>query len=304
MQKVLIICGPTASGKTDLAHHLAQLHNGEIINADSMQIYKTIPHITASPNIELKQELPYHLYNFWNVYQPFSMSQYFVLANDKIKDVTNKQKLPIVVGGTGMYINALLYGYSDIPIVSEELKLQAREMHKRLGQEKFFALLNSLDYSSSVVLNKNDTQRSIRAYEVLLQTGKPISFYHQKIKHLSENFVFEVFFLLPERKFLYQSCDARLINIFDKKAMEEIEDLQVQYPDLNTPATKAIGIFEIRQYISGAISLEQAITQAQVRTRRYAKRQVTWFTHQIPYKQTLHYSDQHSYQNLTNMIEI
>ncbi|MGI4775790.1 MAG: tRNA (adenosine(37)-N6)-dimethylallyltransferase MiaA [Janthinobacterium lividum] len=304
MQKVLILCGPTASGKTNLAHCLALMYNGEIINIDSMQIYKNIPNITASPNLELTSELPYHLYNFQDVENPCSMVQYSILAIDKIKEVTERKKLPIIVGGTGMYINSLLYGYSNIPEISQEVKAHTKELHNKLGQKEFFALLSSKDHASGVKLDQYDIQRSIRAYEVLLQTEQPISLYHQENKSLPGEFSFEVIFLLPERSFLYNLCNKRLLDIFSRETIDEIEALQASYPNLNTPAMKAIGIYEIKSYLKNIISFEEAITQAQIRTRRYAKRQITWFTHQIEHKQTLQYDDWNSYQNLINNIKL
>ena len=205
MKKAVIICGPTASGKTNFAHELARKNNGEIINADSMQIYQQLPIITASPSQELKQDLPYHLYNFLNIDTEFSAAKYATSASRAILEISNRGKLPIIVGGSGMYINMLIYGFSSIPDIDHETRSNARSLHKALGPNEFFNLLKAADPEVAKILNIGDTQRVLRAYEVIKQSGKSILDYQaQENLLLLPDFAFDIILLMPERNFLYE----------------------------------------------------------------------------------------------------
>lgn len=298
MKKAVIICGPTASGKTDFAHKFAKKYGGEIINADSMQIYKQIPIITASPSEELTKELPYYLYNFQDVDQEFSAVKYIRQATDAIKQVSCNKSLPVIVGGTGMYISMLINGYSQIPAVDDNVRTQARFLHKQIGAVDFYKKLAEIDPQIAAILNIGDTQRVIRAYEVFIQTGKSILYFQQKnIKPLPE-YDFKVILLLPERKFLYETCNNRLTGLFHSGAIEEVEKMQKQFPQLETTASKALGVSEIISYLKGEISIDTALEQSSARTRQYAKRQCTWFNNQIKEKQVLTFSNMEEYNNL------
>ncbi len=300
-KKALIICGPTASGKTDLAHGLALKNNGEIVNADSMQLYKQISVITASPSLMLKNEIPYHLYNFQNIDQEFSVVKYIDNASKIIREILERKKLPIIVGGSGMYINMLINGYSSIPKINNKLKNQAKFLHKKIGADAFFKELVKLDPKVGQILKTRDTQRVIRGYEVVKQTGKSILDFQTQnnIKPLTE-IKFEILLLLPERKFLYNACNARFLELIKNGAIEEVKNVYDEYCDLQTSAMKALGISEIISFIKKAITLEKAVELASTKTRQYAKRQITWFSNQIKNKQTIKFANSQEYLGIKN----
>ncbi|MCC8417008.1 MAG: tRNA (adenosine(37)-N6)-dimethylallyltransferase MiaA [Rickettsia endosymbiont of Bryobia graminum] len=298
-KKILIICGPTASGKSYLAHHMAKLYDGEIINSDSMQIYKQIPIITASPSKENQTELPYHLYNFLDIDQEFSVIKYVAKATSKIKEITSKSKLAIIVGGTGLYINSLIFGYNEVPDISGDTRQYVRELQASIGQPAFFNELRKLDSIAGQKLNQLDIQRSIRAYEVFMETGRSV-FDFQESKNISPliNFNIKIIFLHPEREFLYTICNNRLDKLFKEGAIEEVTIVIKDFPRAKTSGTKAIGMQEIKAYLNGTITLQEAIALSQARTRQYAKRQITWFKNQIEDKITLEYSDNKQFKDL------
>lgn len=299
-KEIIIIIGPTASGKSYLGHCLAKKLGGEIVNCDSMQIYKQIPIITASPSQMYLDEIPYHLYNFWPIDKEFSVIKYLNVAHEKIQTIACNQKIPIVIGGTGLYINSLLFGYNEIPTVDTEIRQHVRKLYDDLGKIDFFNNLKELDTISGQKLNPGDTQRVLRAYEVLLQTGKSIfSFQSNKNINILPDFNYKVIFLYPERNFLYQKCNERLEKIFMKGAIEEVTKLHLEFPNLNSSAIKAIGVQEIINYLEGKSSLQEALKAAQMKTRQYAKRQITWFKNQIQDKITLEYSDIRQFEELT-----
>ncbi len=299
MKKAVIICGPTASGKTNFAHELARKNNGEIVNADSMQIYQQLPIITASPSQALKQDLPYHLYNFLNIDSEFSAAKYATSSSLAILEISNRGKLPIIVGGSGMYINMLIYGFSSIPDINNEVRSQARALHKELGSDAFFDLLKTTDPEVAKILNVGDTQRVLRAYEVIKQSGKSILYYQAQENILPlPDFDFDVTVLMPERSFLYETCNSRFLALMENGAIEEIQAVHQQYNDLNTTAMKALGVAEIISYIKGEITKEKAIDLALAKTRQYAKRQCTWFNNQIKTKRVVKFSNFAEYASL------
>jgi tRNA dimethylallyltransferase len=303
--KLLIICGSTASGKSYLAHQLAKVHNGEVINSDSMQIYQQLPIITASPPEIHRREIPYHLYNFLSIEQEFSVIKYVNCALEKIIEVTAKGKLPIIIGGTGLYINSLIFGYNEIPKISAEIRQYVRDLHLNIGQIEFFNRLKELDILAGQKLHQHDTQRVIRAFEVFMQTGKSIFHFHAcHPPPILLGFDYKVIFLHPERKFLYQTCNDRLKALFNAGAIEEVELMIKNLPDsyLHTSAGKTIGVREITSYLKGKITLEEAINLAQIKTRQYAKRQITWFKNQIDNKITLEYSDKLEFEQIINSL--
>lgn len=301
-KRAVIICGPTASGKTDLAHKFALKNDGQIVNADSMQIYKQLPIITASPEELLCKELPYHLYNFQNIDEEFSAAKYAKEASEVAKSVAEKGFLPVIVGGSGMYINMLVNGYSAIPDITDEIRTHARKLYQEIGAEAFFGELTKIDPKIVTRLNAGDRQRVTRAYEVFEQTGRSILDFQARdnIRPL-ENFEFKILFLLPERKFLHEMCNERLTKMFAHGAVEEVENMYNQYGDIKTTAAKALGVAEIISYIKGEISIQQALELASAKTRQYAKRQITWFKHQLPNKETLHFGDREEYRELVEM---
>ena len=303
MKKAIIICGPTASGKTDYAHKLARQNNGEIVNADSMQLYKQLPIITASPEQKLKDELPYHLYNFQDIDQELSATKYVEMASKTIREITSRNKMPIIVGGSGMYISMLVNGYSTIPDIEQDTRLQARSLREEIGAEAFFEELRELDPEICQTLNVADSQRTLRAYEVIKQTKKSILAYQKQENYKPlPNFEFEIIFLLPERDFLYDTCNKRLKNLFANGAIEEVAAAYKHFGEIKTTAMKALGVHEIIEYIKGNISINEATKLASAKTRQYAKRQTTWFRNQIKASQIIEFDSIEQYENITNTI--
>ncbi len=302
-KEIIVICGPTASGKSYLGHHLAKKLDGEIVNCDSMQIYQQIPIITSSPPQIYREEIPYHLYNFFPIEQEFSLVKYVKFAYDKIEEIIAKQKIPIIVGGTGLYTNSLLFGYNEIPEIASDIRQNVRKLYTELGQAEFFSKLQSLDSIAGMKLKQGDTQRVIRAYEVFLQTEKSI-FTFQAAKNIDtlSHYTFKVIFLHPERKFLYHTCDTRLEKIFVGGAIDEIAALHSRFPNLNSSAMKTIGVREIISYLVGKNDLQNSLSLAQAKTRQYAKRQITWFKNQIKDKITLEYSDNKQFEELVSKV--
>ena len=302
MNKVIVVCGPTASGKTQFAHLLAKKNNGEIVNADSMQLYKSLPIITSSPSPKLRNELPYHLYNFLDINWEYSVAKYAQMAAEKIKEISTRRKLPILVGGSGMYINSLIKGFSHIPDIEPEVRAQVRSLRQSLGPNEFFELLKQSDPEIAKVLNIQDSQRVARAYEVFLQTGKSILYYQKSNIKLLEGFSFKVILLLPNRQFLYSMCNNRLEQMFKNGAIEEVKSLLNERGNINSSAMKSLGVKEIISYLEKRISKDEALEVATTRTRQYAKRQITWFKNQLQEKDIIEFSSYAEYEKILTMV--
>lgn len=303
MKKAIIICGPTASGKTNLAHEFAYKNNGEIVNADSMQLYKQLPIITASPEQKLKDEIPYYLYNFQDIDKELSAAKYVDMAADVIQKISANGKLPIIVGGSGMYMGMLANGYSVMPDINEDIRLHARSLQRELGEKSFFEELKKLDPKIAEHFHISDTQRTVRAYEVVKQTGKSILDFQKKENYKPlPDFQFKTIFLLPERNFLYETCNQRLKTLFDSGGVDEVKLAYKTYGDIQTTAMKALGVQEIIKYIKGEISLNEAIELASAKTRQYAKRQATWFRNQIKSDKIIEFNSIEQYDKIVSNI--
>jgi tRNA dimethylallyltransferase len=279
----VVISGPTASGKSALAISLANKYQGVIINADSMQVYKDIPIITAQPCYDDYLQTPHALYGILSADKICSAGVYMELAKEQIELAIDNNQLPILVGGTGLYIKSLIYGIAKIPDIDSDLRLSARELYMEIGAEKFYQNLQELDPIAASKLNILDKQRVIRAYEVVKQTG--ISIIEWQKQNYTIGFDHEQFIqigLLPERSMLYRNCDLRFKEMIEQGVIEEIEKLNNITMDDSLPVRKAHGILEITAYLNKEISLDQAIIKSQQMTRNYAKRQYTWLKHQMP----------------------
>ena len=288
MNKAIIICGPTASGKTDSAHTLALHNNAEIVNADSMQLSKHLPIITASPEQKLKDELPYHLYNFQDVNKELSATKYVEMASNVIREITSRNKLPIIVGGSGMYISMLVNGYSTIPNIDEDIRLQARSLREEIGADAFFEELKKIDFEVCQTLNVADSQRTLRAYEVIKQTNKSILEYQKQENYKPlPDFEFDIIFLLPARKFLYDTCNKRLKKLFATGAIEEVADAYKNFGEIKTTAMKALGVQEIIEYIKGDVSINEATERASASTGQDAEIQSRWCRNQVQASQII-----------------
>jgi tRNA dimethylallyltransferase len=289
-KKIIIICGPTATGKTAMAIDIAREINGIIINADSQQVYREIPIITAQPTPDEHQQAPHRLYGCVSVREYFSVALWLDLVNKEINDALASGKTPILVGGTGMYIKSLMNGIAQIPEISKEIRNSVRLLCDAEGTESIHKKLGELDPEIAAKLNPGDRQRVLRAYEVFLATGKSLLHWQeQKTTPLFPKDIFDIRCLLPDRATVYDKCNRRLLKMLDEGLLDEMRELNAILPTLSNsergwmslPAMRAHGLREFISHLNGEITIEEAIAQAQQMTRNYVKRQFTWFKHQM-----------------------
>jgi len=279
---LLIVAGPTASGKSALALAVAEEFGGTIINSDSMQVYEELRIVTARPSDEEEARVPHRLYGVLPASERCSAGRWREMAVQEIEAVWTKGGLPIVVGGTGLYIKALVDGLSEMPDVPPKVREEAQALHNELGPEAFHTRLAEVDPETAKRLPPADTQRLIRAFEVFLATGKPLTHWHAQApvsEPLSARA--QTFLLAPPREDLYARCGARFDQMLEAGALEEVEALLERDLDPGLPAVKALGVPELAAYLAGDISLEAAADKAKQATRNFAKRQMTWFRNQI-----------------------
>ena len=275
---VLVVAGPTASGKSSLAIELALKYNGVVINADASQVYKDIPIISAAPSEADKAKVEHLLYGILDADERNTVSDWIRLVVDAIKKVWNDGKLPIVTGGTGFYIESLINGMSPIPETRQEIKTKVAKIFEDGGLEGAFAYLQSVDGEGAKKVNPNDTTRVRRALEIFEDTGKSIAewFEQPMIKPLEEA-EFKAILLLPKLSDLEEKCSKRFDIMIENGALAEIEKLLNKNIAEDMPVMKAIGVPELKKYIEGKVSEDEAVNEAKLRTRQYAKRQLTWF---------------------------
>ena len=278
--KILIVSGPTASGKSGLALSIAQKQNAVIINADSQQVYKELPILTARPTEAEQAGVPHRLYGFLPLSEPCSTGKWLTLARMEIDWALSQSLLPIVVGGTGLYIKALMQGIAHIPEIAPEVRTQAINDYDAMGKEAFSGRLKAVDPEFFQRLKVFDRQRLIRAYEVWLGSGKSLSWWHSRqLNPPYKSDYFEHHPIELPRDELYRRCDLRFCQMVEQGAVEEVRQLLAS--GFKAEDTKIIGVAELSAYLRNEISLEQAITAAQQATRNYAKRQISWFRTQL-----------------------
>jgi tRNA dimethylallyltransferase len=275
MQKIILIAGPTGSGKSEIALRLAKKINGEIINADSMQVYKEIKILSARP--ESYFNISHHLYGNISVKSNFSAGEWLKKVKLNLKKILNKKKQPIFVGGTGLYFKLLTEGISNIPKIPDSIRTKARNLNAKLGNDKFYSLLIKLDPLVQNKVKKNDTHRLIRAYEVIIFTKKSLFNWQKKKKNYFSNYQFVKIYINPENNFLQKLLRLRLKKMFELGAIHEVKKFLKLKINPSLPANKILGIEEIKKYLDKKITLEQAFEETFIRTRRYVKRQRTWF---------------------------
>jgi tRNA dimethylallyltransferase len=276
---VIVIAGPTASGKSALALELAEALGGTIVNADSLQVYRDLRVLTARPDAAAEQRAPHRLYGFLDAGERGSVADWRRLALDEIAAITAAGRLPIVVGGTGLYIRALEKGLAPVPEIPEELRREAAELHLVLGGTAFRERLEQLDPCGALRLAPGDRQRLVRAYEVVRATGAPLATW-QRRPHSPSPYRFIMIVLAPPRDRLYAVCDTRFARMMAAGALAEAAALAARDLDPDLPAMKAVGLPELLRHLRGELALADAIAAAQRATRQYAKRQMTWFRHQ------------------------
>jgi tRNA dimethylallyltransferase len=287
---VLVVAGPTASGKSALAARLARAFGGVVINADSMQVYRDLPILSAQPSAAAKQDVPHRLYGFLALDDVCSADRWATLARQEIDVAHEAGKLPILCGGTGLYLRALMQGFSQIPEVPADVRQAARDLLEQIGSAALRERLAAGDPVSAARLHANDRQRIARAWEVLQATGRPISEWQTLPPVAPGDLRFLTFVLLPERAALYTACDERFRAMLADGALKEVRQALALYPDLYRPdgtppegGAKALGFWGLARHAwEGSAVSEDTIAAAQQQTRNYAKRQGTWFRNQMP----------------------
>ena len=274
--KTVLIYGPTASGKSEFAIKLAKKINGEIINADSMQIYKELKILSARPLKKDYKNIKHHLYGFHNVKKNFSTGEWLKLVNQKILDIKKRKKTPIIVGGTGLYFKALTEGLINIPNIPIKFRLKARSLYSKLGAKNFFLKLIKVDPLVRKNINSSDTQRAIRAYEVKMFTKKSIYEWFKDTKSIYKKKDFYKIYIDFPRKELLDRIMIRSQKMIQKGVVQEVKGFFKLKVSKRKSVHKAIGVNEIKDYIDKKIQIDQVIEKISIKTRQYAKRQSTW----------------------------
>ena len=274
--KIILISGPTASGKSNFAIKLAKKINGEIVNADSMQVYKELKILSARPDPKDYQKIKHHLYGFHNVKKSFSTGDWIKLAIKKINELKKRKKTPIFVGGTGLYFKALTDGLVNIPNIPFRSRNKIRVLQETLGQKKFYSKLLKLDLKSKNKINPTDVQRSIRAYEVKLFTKKSLYDWFKKTKSFFKEDEFYKIYIEYPRKDLIERIEKRTEKMIKMGAIKEVKRFIKLKIKKDNSVNKAIGITEIKEFLNQELELRDIKEKISIKTRQYAKRQSTW----------------------------
>ena len=274
--KIILIYGPTASGKSEFAVKIAKKIKGEIINADSMQVYKELKILSARPFTKDYQKIKHHLYGFQSVRKTFSSGDWLKLVNKKITDIKKRKKVPILVGGTGLYFKALTQGLVNIPNIPNKFREKIRSLHKTLGSKKFYLDLVKIDPLVNHYIDPSDTQRTIRAYEIKAFTNKSM---YEWIKNTKSNYEQKDFYKIYidfQRNDLLEKINLRVRKMIKKGVIQEVKKYMKLKVPKNKSANKAIGINEVKDFINKKIQIDEVIEKISIKTRQYAKRQTTW----------------------------
>jgi tRNA dimethylallyltransferase len=276
---LVVIAGPTASGKSALALALAQQIDGVIVNADSAQVYKDLRVLSAAPTADELRQADHRLYGVQDGALPCSAADWAELARREIAAIHQQGRIPILAGGTGLYLRTLLDGIAPVPAIDADVRTRVRETPVDDNRRK----LATLDPAAAARLNPADTTRINRALEVILSTGRTLAEWQaQREGGIANSAEVRAMILLPPRKWLYARCDERFAHMIDQGAVSEVEALLARQLNPNLPVMRAIGVREISAYVLGETTLDQAVVAGRQATRRYAKRQYTWFAHQPP----------------------
>lgn len=281
-----IVAGPTASGKSAKALELAQSQNGVVINCDSLQIYDALPILSAQPTPEDRAAAPHRLYGALHPNEVCSAGNWRQMVFPVIESTLKEGKAPVICGGTGLYIKALTEGLSPIPDIPEEVRARAVALQKELGNPAFYEALRERDPAMAERFHPFHTARLIRAYEVIESTGRSLAEWQEMEREAPPaHWRFEIHKIMPERDELRMRCDARFDWMMENGVLEEVAafDARLETGEVTegVPITKALGFKPLRAYLRGEISRDEAVERAKAETRRYAKRQVTWFRHQL-----------------------
>ena len=278
MEKVVVICGPTASGKTSLSIELAKKINGQIISADSMQIYDEMDIGTAKPTKEEMQGIKHYLIGNVKPTNRYSVSEYKKDATNAIEETIQDNKFPIIVGGTGLYVNSLIYGI-DYPEIETDLEYRKKleEIAEKEGLNKLYNMAKEIDEKAMEKISPNDQKRILRVLEIYNQTGKTKTELEIESRKNGVKYDFRVFAIDMPREILYERINKRVDIMFENGLLEEVKRLYKKYGEELYTSIQAIGYKEVIDYINGKYTKEEMIEKIKMETRRYAKRQITWF---------------------------
>ena len=276
MSKIILIFGPTASGKSSFAIKLAKKIKGEIVNADSMQVYNQLSILTARPKKKDQKNIKHHLYGFQSVTKKFSTGAWLKLVKSIIKEIQKRNKVPILVGGTGLYFKSLTEGLVKIPNIPLRFRNKVRLLQKRIGQEKFYKKLITIDPLVKKQINSNDVQRTIRAFEIKKFTKKSITEWFKRTKILFDPSNFIKIYIDFPREELVKRIKKRVDQMFNEGVILEVKKFNRLKVKKDNSSRKVIGIEEIGELINGEINLIEAKERIFIKTRQYAKRQTTW----------------------------
>ena len=274
--KIILIYGPTASGKSEFAVKLAKKIKGEIINADSMQIYKELKILSARPSKKDYKKIKHHLYGFQSVKRNYSSGEWLKATKEKISDIKKRKNVPIIVGGTGLYFKTLTDGIVNIPKIPIRIREKVRKLNSSMGNKIFLQRLKKIDPEILNYVNPSDTQRLIRAYEVKLFTKKTLLEWFNSTKSVFEDKNFYKIYIDYPRDILVNKIHNRAQDMINKGAILEVKKFLKMKVSKKRTATKAIGIIEIKDFIDKKIEINEVIERISIKTRQYAKRQVTW----------------------------
>ena len=274
--KIILISGPTASGKSNFAVSLAKKINGEIINADSMQVYKQFKILTARPSKLEQKNIKHHLYGIVDLKTKFSTGDWLKLAIKKIHEIRGRNKIPILVGGTGLYFNSLINGLVKIPNIPIKFRNKIRLMQKTYGQKKFYKKLLKIDPKVKDKINSNDTQRSIRAFEIKSYSKKSMYDWITQTKPSFKQSEFLKLYINFERKKLIERIEKRTLKMIKLGAIKEVKKFNTLKLSAQSSVSKVIGIQELKKFLEKKIKIDEAKELIDIKTRQYAKRQATW----------------------------
>jgi tRNA dimethylallyltransferase len=275
-KKIILLAGPTASGKSKLAIQLAKKTKGEIINADSMQVYKEFSILSSRPNNREHKSVRHHLYGIVSVKEYFSAGDWLKKTKIKINTCLKKNKIPIIVGGTGLYFNTITKGISKIPNIDIKTRNKVRSLFKKIGYKKFYKKLLNMDPKIKDKILPTDSQRVQRAYEVMVKTKKSLIDWMSNTKSDFIDYDVKKIFIEIPREELLKKISIRTESMFQNKCIEEVNKFNTLKLNKSLSANKLIGVQEINRYLKGLISLDQCKELINIKTRQYAKRQNTW----------------------------
>ncbi len=277
MPKITLISGPTASGKSSLALSLAERDNGIIINGDALQVYKELRILTARPSLADEQIVPHALYGHRSILDPYAVTDWLTEIKPVIETAWSNNHMPIIVGGTGFYLQTLLHGLSPMPDVPDLIRQDVSASYETLGHDAFRDALRRVDPVLADTIKPNDRQRLSRALEVYHATGKPLSVWQNQPRvMLFPDLTSHSILLHPPRDELYARIDQRFLDMVAQGAINEARTVEEMNPDASLPGCKALGLPPLRTHVRGDMTLDDAITLGQTNSRQYAKRQMTW----------------------------